>query len=130
LREREAELQAALTKVVSQEQRIVNALRALDAQKPREPEPPRRRLREAGANTGKTWMPSEEKIQKVYVALKTAGPEPVGAAQLSQLTGFARETVNRAMRALREREQVRLVGVAGQGNANMYTLMPEADDGA
>jgi CRP-like cAMP-binding protein len=130
LREREAKLQAELTEVVSQEQRIVNALVALGAQKPKASESPRRRLREAGANTGQNWMPSEEKIQKVYLALKRAGPEPVSTAQLSQVSGFSRETVNRAMRALREREQVRLVGVAGQGNAHMYALMPGADDGA
>jgi CRP-like cAMP-binding protein len=134
LRERKAELQVALMQVSSDEERIVNALLALGGQKPERSEPVRRRTRReasaTGANTGKNWMPSAEKIERVYLALRQAGPEPVGNAALAGLTGYSRETVNRAMRALREQQRARLVGVAGQGNMHMYALMPESDDGA
>jgi CRP-like cAMP-binding protein len=131
LRERKAELQVALMQVSSDEERIVNALLALGGQKPERSEPVRRRARaETGANTGKNWMPSAEKIERVYLALRQAGPEPVGNAALAGLTGYSRETVNRAMRALREQQRARLVGVAGQGNMHMYAMMPESDDGA
>jgi hypothetical protein len=131
LRERKAELQVALTELAGQEQRIVNALLALGGRKPGESEPVRRRTREeAGENTGRNWMPSAEKIEKVYLALKAAEPDPVSTRRLTEITGFSSETCNRAVRALREQERARLVGVAGQGNARMYGLMPEADDGA
>jgi hypothetical protein len=125
LRERKAELQAALTEVAGQEQRIVNALLALGGQKPGESEP----RRQPGENTGKNWMPSKEKIEKVYLGLKAAA-EPVGARRLGEITGFSPETCNRALRALREQERARLVGVTGQGGARTYALMPGADDGA
>lgn len=128
LRERRTELQAALQEVAGQEQRLVNALAALGGQRS-EPVRRRRTHEQVGTNTGKNWMPSREKIERVYLAVKAAA-EPVGTRELSEASGYSRETCNRALRALRDEQRVRLVGVAGQGSAHVFALMPEGDDGA
>jgi CRP-like cAMP-binding protein len=118
-----AELEVELSEIASKEARINNAIGALDGGRPGAKTPRRRTHEEVGENSGRNWVPSEDKIAKVLVALQGVRSEPATTAQLAERAGLARETVNRALRVLREREEARMVGQAGQGNARLYLPM-------
>lgn len=113
---RRAQLQAEINEIAGQEQRIKDALAALR---------PQRRVA-TGKPSKNQWTPSTKTQDDVYAALAKLGkPSPVSA--LVEPTGISRGTVEKALQELRKADRVRFCGQGGQGNANLYDVMPSRD---
>lgn len=120
LRERRAELEVELSELSGKEERIGNALRALEGRAPvAGGAPPKPRVSRSGNNV---WTPSADTVERVMAAIRRTS-DPVGVTQLAELSGVSRDTVNRSIRVLREQERARLVGTQGRGSANVYLPM-------
>lgn len=120
LRERRAELQVELSALSAKEERIGNALRALEGRAPAgEVRPPKPRAARSGNNV---WTPGAAVVERVMAALRAAS-EPVSVSQLAELTGVSRDTAHRSVNLLREQEKARLVGTRGRGSASVYLPM-------
>lgn len=127
LRERRAELEVELSELSGKEERIGNALRALEGRAPvAGGAPPKPRVSRSEPRVSRSgnnvWTPSADTVERVMAAIRRTS-DPVGVTQLAELTGVSRDTVNRSILALREQERVRLVGTQGRGNANVYLPM-------
>jgi len=111
------------------ERRLTKALEALEGPAPAKsgPKPPKQR------SEYNRWSVSEARIAEALAVLRAAS-EPMTIPQIAMAMGAgSRETANKAVYALRERDQARLVGkvkVNGRMQVNTYALMPGAGNGA
>jgi hypothetical protein len=122
LRERRAELEVELMELGAKEERIGNALRALEGRAPVGGAPARTRARTPRASRAAEWTPSGDVVERVHAALK-AHKEPVSTTDLAEQVGVSRDTVHRSLKILRSEDKARLVGTSGRGNAHVFLAM-------
>jgi phosphopantetheine adenylyltransferase len=120
LQARRAELELELSELASQEERIENAIRALDGKAP-VGERPKRRMPGTRTSLSPTQKaPAAQTIERVYATLKTF-TSPATTKDVAEKIGVSTETVSRAMIVLREDERVRMTGTKpGKGVVPMY----------
>lgn len=113
---RRSQLEAELSEIGIQEQRIKDGLVALRLRPARAPQKP-------GGSSKNQWTPSQKTQDDVYAALAKM-TEPASTTQISEMCGVSRGTVEKAVHELRKKDRVRYCGQGGRGNANLYSVMP------
>jgi hypothetical protein len=117
-----AQLEAELSGLKRQEDRIKGAITALRSSAPRGARPaPPPKPQPRGKHD---WSPSQQTLDAVYGAI-AAADEPLTIAAISDRSGTSKGTTQKAIDELRKVEKVRQCGVASQpGAPRLYGPMP------
>jgi ribosomal protein S25 len=119
-----AQVEVVLDTISTREKRLQRALAALEGTAMGPGRRPKEKPQTA-AKHGSSWSIGEDKIEKAHAALVELGE--ARTSQIAKKSGMSTETARRAVRALREREQARVIRSSKQ-MGDTYALMPGADE--